>query len=188
QRRARRTPAAPRRAQHRTLDRRARGADRDGGRGARDARRDRRGARRLMLVTAAQMRELDRRTIELGTPGEVLMERAGAGIAAALLRRHRAACARGVVVVSGRGNNGGDGFVVARLLKKRGHRCEVVLLGRLEELEGDARLNAERWTKMRGRTVELETLDEHGAAELERRLSRAGVVVDGIFGTGLARP
>ncbi|HEY8515761.1 MAG TPA: NAD(P)H-hydrate dehydratase [Candidatus Binatia bacterium] len=141
-----------------------------------------------MLVTAAQMRELDRRTIELGTPGEVLMERAGAGIAAALLRRHRAACARGVVVVSGRGNNGGDGFVVARLLKKRGHRCEVVLLGRLEELEGDARLNAERWTKMRGRTVELETLDEHGAAELERRLSRAGVVVDGIFGTGLARP
>ncbi|MEW6271438.1 MAG: NAD(P)H-hydrate epimerase, partial [Thermodesulfobacteriota bacterium] len=141
-----------------------------------------------MLVTAAQMRELDRRTIELGTPGAVLMERAGAGIVERLLARHRASCARGVVVVCGRGNNGGDGFVVARLLKKRGHDCCVVLLGRRDQLTGDARQSADRWARVRGRVIELERLDERAAADLARRLARAGVIVDAIFGTGLARP
>ena len=77
-----------------------------------------------MLVSSAQMRELDRRTIELGTPGLTLMERAGKGIARYLVERQRAACRRGVLVLCGRGNNGGDGFVVARLLTKAGFRQE----------------------------------------------------------------
>ncbi len=141
-----------------------------------------------MLVPAEQMRELDRRTIELGTPGLVLMERAGAGIVEHLLARFKRAAQRGVVVVCGRGNNGGDGFVVARLLRGRGYRCRTVLLGRRESLSGDARTNADRWVKRRGRIVELEQLDEDGACALEQELASAGVIVDGIFGTGLARP
>jgi hydroxyethylthiazole kinase-like uncharacterized protein yjeF len=141
-----------------------------------------------MLVTSAQMRELDRRTIELGTPGITLMERAGAGIAAYLRAHHRAACRRGVLLLCGRGNNGGDGFVVARLLAKRGRRCTVVLLGRRAALSGDARSNADRWVRAHGRLIEIDELDGDAAALLERELRRAGVVVDGIFGTGLTRP
>jgi len=141
-----------------------------------------------MLVTAAQMRELDRRTIELGTPGLTLMERAGTGIAKLLLGRFKAACRRGVLVLAGRGNNGGDGFVVARLLTKAGQRCTVLLLGRRAALSGDARSNADRWARARGRLIEIEQLDSAGAALLERELGRCGVVLDGIFGTGLTRP
>ena len=142
----------------------------------------------MNLVTTAQMRELDRRTIELGTPGIELMERAGRGIARVLLERHRAACEGGVLVVAGRGNNGGDGFVVARLLAKRGIRCVVVLLGERTALAGDARANADRWVKTRGKVVELTALDETARADLARHLAGAGLVLDGIFGTGLARP
>lgn len=142
----------------------------------------------MKLVTTAQMRELDRRTIELGTPGIELMERAGRGIADALLEDHRAACKRGVLVVAGRGNNGGDGFVVARLLAKRGIKCRVVLLGERSELRGDARTNADRWAKMRGRVRELAALDDASRSDLARDLASAGLVLDGIFGTGLTRP
>ena len=142
----------------------------------------------MTLVTAAQMRELDRRTIELGTPGLTLMERAGAGIARAVSARFRAACRRGLLVLAGRGNNGGDGFVVARLLTRRGVRCTVVLLGRREELAGDARSNADRWAKARGRLIELPELDAAAEKVLARELARAGVVLDAVFGTGLARP
>lgn len=142
----------------------------------------------MRLVTTAQMRELDRRTIELGTPGLTLMERAGAGIARLLLARQRAACRRGVLVLAGRGNNGGDGFVVARLLQKQGIRCAVVLLGSREKLAGDARVNADRWARARGRLVELDALDDAARAKLRQDLARAGVVLDGLFGTGLTRP
>ena len=142
----------------------------------------------MTLVTTAQMRELDRRTIELGTPGIELMERAGRGIARVLLERHRAACKRGVLIVAGRGNNGGDGFVVARLLAKQGMRCSVVLLGERTALSGDARSNADRWAKARGRIVELGVLDADARTALAGALASAGLVLDGIFGTGLARP
>ena len=125
----------------------------------------------MTLVTTAQMRELDRRTIELGTPGIELMERAGRGITRVLLERHRAACKRGVLIVAGRGNNGGDGFVVARLLAKQGMRCSVVLLGERTALSGDARSNADRWAKARGRIVELGVLDADARTALAGALA-----------------
>src|SRR5262245_66015056 len=88
-------------------------------------------SRSTRLVTSAQMRELDRRTIELGTPGSVLMERAGRGVAERVRRDFGAACRRGVLVVAGRGNNGGDGFVNARLLHEGGVRgSDVVAVAR----------------------------------------------------------
>jgi len=141
----------------------------------------------VTLVTTAQMRELDRRTIELGTQGLTLMERAGQGIARVLLERHRAACKRGVLIVAGRGNNGGDGFVVARLLAKQGIRCRVVLLGERSALSGDARANADRWARGRGKLVEITTLGDDARGRLARDLAGAGLVLDGIFGTGLTR-
>ena len=73
----------------------------------------------MIAVTAEQMREIDRLTIEkYGIAGLTLMERAGEGVARAILQRFANAVKNGVLVVAGKGNNGGDGLVVARLLKK----------------------------------------------------------------------
>ncbi|MFM8408883.1 MAG: NAD(P)H-hydrate epimerase, partial [Alphaproteobacteria bacterium] len=135
------------------------------------------------VLTTAQAREVDRRTIELGTPGLELMERAGRGIAAEILGPLRACAIRGVVVVAGRGNNGGDGFVVARLLATEGIPVEVRLLGARERVGGDARANLERWLEAGGRVTDLGDVGDPRA--LSGELRRAGLVVDAIFGTGL---
>ena len=84
------------------------------------------------------MRELERLTIERsGTPGHVLMERAGAGATEALLHAFPHARTALVLVFAGKGNNGGDGFVIARLLKKQGIACEVFLAAKKAEMTGD---------------------------------------------------
>lgn len=140
----------------------------------------------MLLVTADEMRELDRVTIEVhGTPGHVLMERAGAGATRMLLREFpelRRARKR-ALIFAGRGNNGGDGLVVARLLQERGMRVQVVLLGRAAELRGDAERNLRAYLRRRGRLAEA-----NEAAELAKAaagLQEADVIVDAIFGTGL---
>ena len=131
------------------------------------------------------MRALDRWTIEHGTPGHVLMERAGAGAARALRERlHRP---RGpVVVVCGRGNNGGDGFVVARHLRRARVPVEVWLAARPEEVRGDAARMLAAWRRARGAVRALATPADVEA--LARRLARAAAVVDALFGTGLNAP
>ena len=96
------------------------------------------------------MRGLDRATIEQhGTPGHVLMERAGQGATRALLELfpHMRRKGRRALVCIGKGNNGGDGLVMARLLRRRGVSTDVVLLGRTSDLKGDAarNLKAYRW-------------------------------------------
>ena len=131
------------------------------------------------------MRALDRWTIEHGTPGHVLMERAGAGAARTLRERlHRP---RGpVVVVCGRGNNGGDGFVVARHLRRARVPVEVWLAARPEEVRGDAARMLAAWRRARG-AVHALAAPAHVEA-LARRLARAAPVVDALFGTGLNAP
>ena len=137
----------------------------------------------MYLVSAAQMRELDRLTIEqYGTPGHVLMERAGSGATQALLDFFEQRPKR-VVVVAGRGNNGGDGFVMARLLKKQGIACEVILAAKKREVAGDARRNLQAFSRLRGRIEEVTALDQLPAAE--KRLDRCDVIVDALLGTGL---
>src|SRR5689334_11530079 len=94
----------------------------------------------MQLVTAEEMRALDRETIERGTPSHVLMERAGKGATDVLLECFPRLRRKGrrAVIVAGKGNNGGDGFVIARLLRRRGVRTDVVLLGQAETVSGDA--------------------------------------------------
>lgn len=135
----------------------------------------------MLLVSAAHMRELDRRTIDLGTPGHVLMERAGEGAYAVLLDQFPVLRKKGarVVVLAGQGNNGGDGFVIARLLRKRGARVSVWLVGTAEAVKGDARRNLDAY----GGTVR--ELDGGDTADLERELGEAACVVDALLGTGL---
>jgi NAD(P)H-hydrate epimerase len=139
----------------------------------------------LIAVTAAEMRALDRWTIEHGTPGPVLMERAGVG-ATRVLRARLGRSRRPVVVVCGRGNNGGDGFVIARHLRRARIPVEVWLLARPDEVRGDAAGMLEAWKRTRGRVEDASTPARIPA--LAERLAGAGAVVDAIFGTGLNAP
>ena len=97
----------------------------------------------MKLVTAAEMRELDRRAIEeVGIPSLVLMENAGR-TTYQILRREFPDPDGEVAVLAGRGNNGGDGFVVARYLAQAGDPVTVFLLGRRDQVRGDALVNLE---------------------------------------------
>ena len=136
----------------------------------------------MLIVTAAQMRELDRLTIQKhATPSLTLMERAGEGIAAAILQRFGRAAKKGVLIVAGKGNNGGDGFVVARLLKKKRIPCEVALLARRDELTPDAAHNLRAWVKLKGKISEI---DANKLDLLSQKIAKHGLLVDAILGTG----
>ncbi len=97
----------------------------------------------MKVLTAAQMREVDRRTSELGVPGLVLMENAGQRVVELLAHAYAPLREQRVVVMCGKGNNGGDGLVVARQLytRFRPRALHVVLAGDPSELEGDAAAN-----------------------------------------------
>ncbi len=124
------------------------------------------------ILNIAQMGEADRRAIEGGAPGVDLMEAAGRGCAEALCARWRP---RPVAVLCGPGNNGGDGFVIARLLKERGWDVRVSCLVPVSKLKGDAAHMAALWE---GELSPL-TLDS---------LLGARLVVDAVFGAGLSKP
>lgn len=130
----------------------------------------------MKAVTAAQMRELDRRTIAAGTPGVELMERAGYAVAKATFDLLRKRDARSVLLFAGKGNNGSDAFVAARHLAGAGCTVTVALLCRRGELQGDA---LHHFQQLVGVTIhELPELDD--LRELE-----PAVVIDGLLGTGL---
>ena len=127
------------------------------------------------------MRALDARAIrDLGIPGPRLMDHAGTGAAALIARWLAPIRGKRVVVVCGKGNNGGDGFVVARRLKARGAALRVLLVGRRDEVRGDAADALRRW---RGRVEEVD--DSRGLA---RALGDADLVVDALLGTGVSGP
>ena len=124
------------------------------------------------LLSVAEMYAADRAAIARGISGERLMEAAGQAIANEILRRW---ASRPVAILCGPGNNGGDGFVVARLLRDAGWPVTVALLGDRDALTGDAKINAGRW-QGEVRPLSPDVLD---GAEL---------AVDALFGAGLARP
>lgn len=127
------------------------------------------------LYTAAQVRDFDRRAIaDFGLAGATLMERAGQ--AAWDLLRATWPQARRIVVLTGTGNNGGDGFVVARLAADAGCEVAVLQLGDRERLRGDALSNAQRWAQMGG-----------SWQAYDGQLPAADVIVDAMLGTGLER-
>jgi len=140
----------------------------------------------MKLLTAAEMRELDRRAIaEVGIPSLVLMENAGRSIYQ-VLRREFPELAGAVAVLAGRGNNGGDGFVVARYLANAGTPVAVFLLGRRDQVGGDARVNLEILAHQGLEVVEV--LEESQLPAALERLARAGLIVDALLGTGLNSP
>jgi len=130
-------------------------------------------------LTRAQVRDIDRRASEeFGVPGVVLMENAGRGAAEFLLSL---GVNGPVVICCGKGNNGGDGFVVARHLDNHGALVRVLLFARPEELTGDAAVNY-RILQRSGLPLRVQP----DLAELEGELAAAAWVVDALFGTGLS--
>ena len=137
-----------------------------------------------VLLTADEMRTIERTAMESGrVTGLELMERAGRGVVEAMFGEgpELAAAPHRAAVLCGPGNNGGDGYVIARHLVASGWEVRVYSYGDPERLSGDARTNHRRWVDAGGTTEPLENID----------LSmgwKADVVVDALFGTGLDRP
>jgi ADP-dependent NAD(P)H-hydrate dehydratase / NAD(P)H-hydrate epimerase len=137
----------------------------------------------MRVLDTEQMREADRRTIdEVGIPAIVLMENAGRQAVAAMEAAFDDLPTSRVGVLCGRGNNGGDGFVVARTLVQRGVDTAVFLLGSVAEVRGEARTNLEILGRI-GMTV-VEITDAQVWELHFSELSECSVVVDAILGTG----
>jgi ADP-dependent NAD(P)H-hydrate dehydratase / NAD(P)H-hydrate epimerase len=141
----------------------------------------------MRVVNADQMREADRRTIEdIGVPSAVLMENAGRQVVSAMEAAFERLADARVAVLAGRGNNGGDGFVVARVLWQAGVDVQVYVVGSAADIRGDARLNLDILGRLGLDVVEILTSQDwelHGAEVLRR-----DIVVDALFGTGLKTP
>ena len=145
----------------------------------------------MKVLTADQMRDVDRLTTEhFGIPGLVLMENAATRTVEAIEANFGAMAGRRALIICGKGNNGGDGAAIARLLVLKGASVDVLLLGRVDETRGDARTNFEIARSLAGESgrlifVETDTDDKlMGAA----RASHPDIVIDAVFGTGLGRP
>lgn len=141
----------------------------------------------MKVLTAGQMKEIDRRTIEeIGIPGPVLMENAGLQVVGVL--RHELGLQPGdrVVVVAGKGNNGGDGLVVARHLFNQGLEVQVLLVGKKEEVRGDAALNLQIAQRIGVPIIEID--GESAWKKHKKVLKNTCFIVDALFGTGLSSP
>ena len=135
----------------------------------------------LELLEPAEMAEADRLT-HARVPGTELMERAGEAIAEAVLRR--AGARSRVVILCGPGNNGGDGYVAARLLLEAGCEVTISALVARDKLTGDAAAAAAHWAGSRGAHPDTMLSDP---AQAQAMLNSADIVVDALFGAGLSR-
>lgn len=137
-----------------------------------------------LVLSAAQMKAVDRAAIERwGVPGIALMENAGRGVAEVIARERPALLGLDVRVVCGPGQNGGDGFVIARHLANRGAHVTVLLTVPPAKIAGDAAVFARAMSAIPGLVVRDGSSDD--VAAWRQHLTGADVLVDAIFGTGL---
>ena len=134
----------------------------------------------MRIALGSQMREMDRITIEeYGIPGVVLMENASWAVADKCAKRLKSCGGNKAVFVCGTGNNGGDGFAAARILKIRGFECVIFLAGNPEKIKGDALINYNA-------AVNMEIPIINDISQAEKLLSETDLIVDAIFGTGFS--
>ncbi|MBJ6726313.1 NAD(P)H-hydrate dehydratase [Geomesophilobacter sediminis] len=134
----------------------------------------------MKVVSGETMQQMDQRTIrEFGISGLTLMENAGRGCADAICDRFGAASGRRVLIVAGKGNNGGDGYVIARYLRERGWQATVLLLASPDQIRGDAATNLER---LGGEGV---IIAPEGVAAYAELFPSSDLVVDALLGTGV---
>ena len=140
----------------------------------------------MKILTAAQMQRIDRLTTEqCGVPSLTLMENAGRGVLDFLLARFAPLSQQRIAILCGRGNNGGDGLVVARLMRKEGLSPQVMLLGNPASLKGDAALNYDRLAALGATQVVEDVAAWHRARPA---IADSTLVIDAILGTGLSKP
>ena len=138
----------------------------------------------MILVTAKEMQEMDRRTIEdFGIPGMVLMENAGRGATRFLLEQFPDIENKRIGVIAGRGNNGGDGYVMARYLKQKGVHVTVYLLTLANRVQGDAEANLKFLKPLDVPLVEIP--DEASFSKYQSEMAGVDLWIDAILGTGL---
>lgn len=140
-----------------------------------------------VVMSRDEVRGVDAWAIgEVGVPGVVLMENAGRSCAELIIEKLSGGAGRKVCIFCGTGNNGGDGYVIARHLLNSGFEAVVAICGDSEKIKGDARINLEILERL-GQAIERVDPKGKGAAGRLRALaSGADMVVDGLFGTGLA--
>ncbi len=132
------------------------------------------------------MQAIDHRAItEYGLPGAVLMENAGRGVFHLLKERYPDLADKKVIVFSGKGNNGGDGFVIARALMDLGCRVDLLLLGQVASLKADAKLHAGIAIKA---GVPVHEIDSGSLKKFQHSVRHADILIDAIFGTGFKPP
>jgi hydroxyethylthiazole kinase-like uncharacterized protein yjeF len=138
------------------------------------------------VFTSTQMQSTDRCAIEkFGIPGIILMENAGRGCVETLKKRFSGIASQKTIVFAGKGNNGGDGFVMARHLLDMGANVCVFLLGKISALKEDAKTNAEIARKI---GIEINEIDTGNFNSFDHRLRHSDLIIDAIFGTGLSKP
>jgi len=138
----------------------------------------------MKVATAEEMQELDRKAIETyRIPGIVLMENAGRGAAEVISNFFPEIHKKKVAIIAGKGNNGGDGFVIARYLLNQGICVRVYLLTDPKGLRGDAETNFSIFHRIKGEVVSVPSSKDY--IKVKRDLEKFDILVDGIFGTGL---
>jgi len=141
----------------------------------------------MKVLTSRQMKEIDRTAIEeIGIRGTILMENAGRQIFKKIREKFQELSKEKIVIVAGKGNNGGDGFVVARLLHNHGAAPHVLLLASKGEVRGDAAVNLKKAEKIGIKINEVCSLKDWKLQK--EKISHSSVLVDAIFGTGLVKP
>jgi NAD(P)H-hydrate epimerase len=141
------------------------------------------------IMSRAEVRSVDAWAInEIGVPGAVLMENAGRSCAELIIEKLGGTGEPAVCVFCGTGNNGGDGYVIARHLLNAGFKVRVFLCGRREKVAGDARINLEVLERL-GYTVDpLDLTSDDIKARVGALAGQADMIVDALFGTGLQGP
>jgi ADP-dependent NAD(P)H-hydrate dehydratase / NAD(P)H-hydrate epimerase len=138
------------------------------------------------IVTASEMQAIDHTAIKkFGIPGLVLMENAGLAAASLIHENVPDLLEKKVLIVCGKGNNGGDGFVIARHLFIDGVQVNIFLLGKRQQLKSDARINADIAFKM---GIPIHEITDKNLNAQNHLLRHCHIVVDALFGTGLSKP
>ena len=141
---------------------------------------------KLIVMSRAQVRQFDSWAINsLGIPGSVLMENAGRSCAEFIIARLSGKDNPGVCIFCGTGNNGGDGYVIARHLFNAGVRVQVVICGEMAKIMGDARVNLEIIEGMGLSVEQIEMAVDKLDGQVRRFCEGCDILVDGLFGTGL---
>ena len=141
----------------------------------------------MKIVTAAEMRTLDRRAIlEQKIPSLQLMENAGSRVAEWLFAKFSGLERQRILILCGKGNNGGDGLVAARLLRQKGCAPQVFLFSLASEMSGDAAENLKKWEAQGGKSVFIQGPTEW--KESRHALPEYELILDALLGTGLAGP